>query len=80
MAGNAPDTRHAFAPAVPAKLLCTSDQVAALRKQSVMPVTDDRVSAGTVGAQALANLTDMQTIAAGVPAASGVKITAGRQP
>jgi len=33
-----------------------------------------------VGAQAVANLTEMQTIAAGVPATSGVKISAGGQP
>jgi len=41
---------------------------------------DGLVSAGYVGAQAVANLTEMQTIAAGVPASSGVKISAGGQP
>jgi hypothetical protein len=64
---------------VPAKLLRTSEEVAALRKQGVVQA-DGLVSAGYVGAQAVANLTEMQTIAAGVPATSGVKISAGGQP
>jgi hypothetical protein len=64
---------------VPAKLLRTSEEVAELRKQGVVQA-DGLVSAGYVGAQAVANLTEMQTIAAGVPATSGVKISAGGQP
>jgi hypothetical protein len=64
---------------VPAKLLRTSEEVAALRKQGVVEA-DGLVSAGYVGAQAVANLTEMQTIAAGVPATSGVKISARGQP
>jgi hypothetical protein len=76
MAGNAPDTRHAFAPAVTAKLLRTSDQVAALCTQRVMPVTAGRVSAEATWAQRPANRTDLRAIVTGEPAARGVKISA----
>ncbi len=76
MAWNAPDTPHAFAPAVTAKLLRTSDQVAALRTQSVMPVTDSLVSAEATLAQTPANRTDLRAIVTGEPAARGVKISA----